>query len=327
MKRTLQGLMIFLSLVLTGAASSPASEKNVILITFDGLRPKEFFDHDLLPRFWDEIVPTGVLYGKEGIVSNYRIASRIAISEPSYQAIYVGHATACKNNGCPRVTDETFTERAVRELGIPREKVAVIASWDGLAAASEHMPGSIFVNAGLVPLEDGSGDPDLADLNQRQALDPPKWGARKDLYTFAQGMRYLDKYRPRYLAMHFDDTDEWGHLKEFDNYREATHQYDAMLTQLFAKLDSMDDYGRQTYVFISTDHSRGWGPFWYTHGWTQFSEKGVYLFVRPPRAAGIAGRHVKKEKRDHSWLRPTIETLLGLSVSGDAAERILPEIF
>ncbi len=327
MKRT---LLVVLGLVLlgtAGTASAPLSEKNVILVTFDGLRPKEFFDHDLLPHFWDEIVPTGVLYGREGVYTNYRIASKIAISEPSYQAIYVGHATDCPNNGCPRVSEETFTERAVRELGIPKQKVAVIASWDGLADAAEHIPGSIFVNAGLKPLDDGSGDPVLADLNQRQAQDPPQWGARKDIYTFAQGMRYLDRYRPRYLAIHFDDTDEWGHLKQFDNYRAATHQYDAMLTELFAKLDSMDDYGRQTYVFISTDHSRGWGPFWYTHAWTGFSEKGVYLFVRPPRSAGVASQHVKNEKRDHSWLRPTFETLLGLPVTGDAAERILPEIF
>jgi arylsulfatase A-like enzyme len=84
-------------------------------------------------------------------------------------------------------------------------------------------------------------------------------------------------------------------------------------------LKEMGDYGKQTTLIVTTDHSRGPGPLWVGHATTHNSEKNVFLYAR---GRGVKATGRSDERGNHINIRPTIEYLLGLEPSGE----ILPNI-
>jgi membrane-anchored protein YejM (alkaline phosphatase superfamily) len=272
-------------------AIAVAVEANVVLITWDGVRREEFVDPRRLPRFWSKHAAGGlVVGGPMGAVME--VADPRLISLPAYQSIFVGALTGCAGNSCGRAPQETFPERLVRELSLPRASVAVFASWRNIAHAVEHAPGTITVNAG----PDGTGAP------------PPWDDARRDSDTFALAMRYLATQRPRFLYLALDDSDEWAHRGDLERYRATLLQYDEWLDMLLDAIESMGDYGKRTTVIVTTDHGRGAGERWTEHGAGDPSARSIWLFARGPGVKpGVAN-----SPATHLDLRPTVEALFGL---------------
>ena len=305
---------------------------NVILFTWDGVRSHEFFHgtglfhHFQLPRsergtilkkFWSKHAQEGVVLGKYG---GYKIGSKIAISLPSYQALMVGHATPCMNNSCEDIKEETVLESVRSGLNLPKKDVAVFASWNKILSASASNPSQI--THGIYPdiFDDGSDDPTMREIQKKGMEDLPKWeGSRKDQYTFELGMHYLKKHCPRLLYISLVDSDEYGHEKDYPNYVQSLKTYDHYLDQVIETLKQMGDYGQQTTLIVSTDHSRGQGPFWVGHAVTKNSEKRVFLYAR---GRGVKPTGISAKKGGHVNIKPTIEYLMGLKPSGN----ILPHI-
>lgn len=325
---------LLLSLFSIASYSSVCENKgpNVILFTWDGVRSHEFFKgtgffhtHQL-PRsergeifstFWDKHAKDGTVLGGG---RRYRIGSKIAISLPSYQALMVGRATSCKNNGCAAITEDSVLENVRASLNLPKKDVAVFASWDSILKAVAKDPGQI--THGIYPeiFDDGTQDETMLEIQKRGMEDLPHWnGSRKDKYTFQLGMHYLKKHCPRVLYISLVDSDEFAHEGEYRNYVGALRQYDQYLDQLISTLKEMGDYGKQTTVIVTTDHSRGPGPLWVGHANTPSSEKNVFLYAR---GRGVKPTGRSKERGNHTNIKPTIEYLLGLEPSG----KILPNI-
>jgi hypothetical protein len=305
---------------------------NVILFTWDGVRSDEFFKgtgllhaHQLprsergkiFSRLWSQYAQEGMVLGGK---DRYKIASSIAISLPSYQALMVGHATACKNNSCGGLNEVSVLENVRSSLDLPKKDVAVFASWEGLSSAVAKDLNQI--THGIFPgiLSDSTSDDQMLEIQKKAMLDLPKWkGSRKDKYTFELGMHYLKKHCPRVLYLSLVDSDEFGHEGDYPNYVKTLRQYDEYLDHLIKTLQAMGEYGRQTTLIVTTDHSRGAGPLWVGHANTPDSEKNVFLYARG-RGVNPTGR--SKEIGDHSNIRPTIEYLLGLRPT----EKILPHV-
>lgn len=309
-----------------------AEGPNVILFTWDGVRTREFFrgtglfHHHKIPaeergriftRFWTQHASQGLVLGGLG---RYRIASSIAISLPSYQALMAGHPTGCRGNSCGRI-DETTVLEAVREsLDLPKSKVAVFASWEGISRAFARDPDQ--VTHGIYPeiFDDGTGDLEMARLQQQSLIDLPGWGgSRKDEYTFRMGMHYLKTRCPRLLYISLVDSDEFGHQRNYPGYIRSLKTYDRYLDELIRTLEDMGEYGRQTTLFVTTDHSRGPGPFWGGHATLKHSERSVFFYAWG-RGVRPTGRSC--ERGGHDRIRPTIEYLLGLNPTG----KLLPGI-
>jgi hypothetical protein len=199
-------------------------ERNVVLVTLDGVRWQEFLN-GAFPGLHASVDRGAFIYDGE-------ISNPDAISLPAYHSILAGETTSCHTNGCGRGAKETFAERLVRELGLPKSRVATIASWDSIALAAESVPGRTFVNAGIVPLEDGSDDAALAELNRRQVAEAPWWpSARADLHTYLQGLRYLKTHRPRFLYLSLNDSDEHAHHGDYESYLATLRRFDAWLVE------------------------------------------------------------------------------------------------
>jgi hypothetical protein len=303
---------ILLAGVCLAASHASAGEPNVILITFDGVRSQEFFDKANLPRFWSKRVAEGVVFGRKELGSRVTIDNAAHISLPAYHNLMAGAPQPCMTNDCGRIGVETLGERLVRELKLPHEKVAAISSWSKIPLAFERAEGATFTNGGFDELKDGGGDPDLARINRLQLEDRPVWKENRfDKYTIAHAMRYLGLHRPRFLYISINDTDDWAHLDDLPRTKAALVAYDEWLERLFAQLESMGEYGRDTTVVITTDHGRGEGKEWKDHRASIPGARDIWLYARGPKTSRV-GVLRGGPTHTHSDVRPTIEVLMGL---------------
>lgn len=324
----MKSLVLLITLTISiFAEASGCSDRgpNVILFTWDGIRNQEFFRGtgwlletkipkeergEVLQEFWKTHASNGLILGGN---NRYMIGSKVSVSLPSYQAMMVGKQTDCRKNNCSAVSEETLLESIRKNLKLEKKDVAAFASWNRIIAAIAKDPSQI--THGIYPerFDDGTNDEVLTKLHEASLTDKPAWpGSRKDKYTFDIAHHYLKKHCPRFLYISLVDSDEFGHKGDYQGYVSSIRTYDAYLNQLITSLDSLGEYGKNTTLFVTTDHSRGAGPLWRGHGHTTISEKNVFLFAR---GRGVSPQGRSKEKGNHLLLRPTIEALMGIPVS------------
>ncbi len=319
-------LLVFLS-ALPSQAECLHRGPNVVLVTLDGVRTREFFEgtdpyHDakldpsergvIFKTLWEKHAPKGLVFGKNG---GYRIASDVAVSLPSYQALMTGHSTHCQNNHCGRVKEETVLEAVRRELDLKKSEVAVFGSWKGMKDSTARSSRTIFRSV-FPDFKPYPGDRTLRKFRNASIFDRPGWsGSRKDRYTWDMGMHYLKTYCPRVLYVSLVDSDEYGHEGDYPGYVGALRGYDTYLDTLMGTLDGMGAYGKDTTLIVTTDHSRGEAEGWTSHGSKPDSEKEVFLFVKGPK---FAAKGITASQATHAQIRPTIEKILGIKVSGQA---------
>lgn len=291
------------------------TESNVIFVTLDGVRFQEFYegaDRALsggdkgaaFPRFWASIARQGQVY-------DARIANPIHLSLPGYQSVFAGAEQPCGGNDCGQIRVQTFPERLVEDLGLPRQSVASFASWTGIARAVESRPGATFVDVGqkceIVGQDPWSGRP--------HAEQAPSAGesARPDELTMSRALRHLERQRPAFLYISLNDADEEAHRGRYDLYMATLRRYDRWIEALVNQLGHMGEYGRRTALLITTDHGRGQGARWTDHGAKRVGDADarIWIYLRLPESgrftfAAPAARYT------HLDLRPTIETLYGL---------------
>lgn len=286
---------------------------NVILVMWDGIRWQEFLGNrpdpalaagdqaEVFPRFWSALSAQGAVYGDESLGSRMSVSNPATLSLPGYQSIMAGSTQPCFSNDCPRIGVETFPQRLVRELGLPPAKVATVANWVKMALAVEKSTGTTYVDAGA----GGVSRPDA-----------PTWAAALDL---------LRGERPRFLFISLGEADDLGHAGDYPGYLAALRRYDRWLEELIGVVDGMGDYGKRTTILLTTDHGRGVGADWKSHGWRPWAGR-VWLYARGPGVRGV-GRLGKGPAHSHADIRPTVESLLGLKpFACSGCGEALPEV-
>lgn len=291
-------------------AQDPIKVDHVIYITLDGTRWQEvFLNHKYLPRFWLRHARQTTFYGKPKTDDKMEVAS-IPTSLPSYQSQMAGYVQPCDSNECGRIQVETIAENLVHTYGYNKKDVAVFSSWYEIAYAAEHIEGTIFTNSGNMPVADPDtqqADPVMDKINQEQALDHPDGSDRYDKYTFAQALHYLKKYQPKFMWISMQDTDEAAHQGDWNGYVQALNNYDQDIDTLLTTLKRMK-LDKSTLVIITTDHGRGNGKNWTTHGPKIPESKQTWAFV-------INGKLKFNQDGQYNTLsiRPSIEDALGLN--------------
>lgn len=298
-------------------AKDATPKYNVIFVTVDGVRYQEFLARKKgflgrpevgFPKFWNMMDQDS---DHQFQVYDMKISNHYAISLPGYQCIFTGQdqGDRCKNNGGPQVNMETFPERLVRE-GFAKQDVVSIASWDGLARAVESKPGTIYSNFASQKFP----DVEMNTVQSRQDADPAPWApTRLDRYTGAHAIEYIKKYHPRFIHIGFDDSDEWGHRRNYDKYIDSLHQYDDYFQTLLSFLNETGEYGKNTALIITTDHGRGSGPFWNDHSKEFASAFKTWAILKLPANDKQKWQRSESESFEQIDLRPTIEKILGLS--------------
>lgn len=287
---------------------TPAAQPSrVVLVLIDGVRWQDVFDADgslfatkpALPRL-QSLLAEGSLWGNRpaGVEGRgARTISLVPYSLPGYQSIFTGQQTPCEDNRCGGVTVDTFVDRFRNEGAAGNDDVAVFASWAGLSRAAARVPDRVHVD---IPSW-GTHEP-----------GPPWDNARWDSGTWAEALRFEQKFAPRLLVVSLLDTDEFAHDGHQNGYRSALRAFDNQLFEFVEHLKSSGAWSRTTLV-ITTDHGRERN--WRNHG---DDDEGRDVFIgvfgaRAPRQGRVD--HSKDNAVTHADVRPTIEDALGLTPS------------
>jgi len=316
-------LSVVVTLVVIASAPAQSSRHNVVLITLDGARGEEIFggldvatlraslsgqqrveDQTVYRRFWaadaatrrEKLMPFfwgtlmrhhGSIAGNAALGSQVRLTNRHWFSYPGYSEILVGRARdeVITSNDPIRNQSLTVLDYARRALKLPREGVAVFASWEVFNAIAESQEGAITINAGYEPY--AHDDASVRALNVLQGATPTPWDTvRHDVYTARFAMAHLAAYRPQVLYLALGETDDWAHDGRYERVLEAYRRTDEVLRELWAWLESHSDYRGRTSMLLTTDHGRGVGADGWRHHGAKYpeAERTWMAFVSPHMA-------------------------------------------
>jgi len=308
-----------------------AQTRNVILVTADGLRWQDVFHgvdpmlaHEksagmenagerlkkytsrekLMPFFWTKLAPKGI------VLSDVKVTNAFRVSYPGYSEILTGRAAddVITSNRAIRNPNETVLEFLRRKMALPREKVALFASWDTFRAIGEHTEGSIYLNAGYHEIDKGS--PRLLELSRMQMRMLTPWEeARHDYITGAMALEHMRKVKPRALFVSFDETDDWAHGHRYDRVLDSMAEFDRFLETLWTAIESMKEYRGKTTLIVTSDHGRGSTlTDWNGHGRNVVGADRIWMAIVGPEVRPVAESDLHVEQRD---IAPTIVKLMG----------------
>ncbi len=213
----------------------------------------------LMPFFWTDLAPQGVVLGNLGKASSMRVTNAFRVSYPGYSEILTGRSQddKIKSNDPIQNPTTTILEFLRTRLSLSRSQVALFASWDAFHAIGEHTPGSITIDAGY---QEAAADaaPRARELAAMQFDARTPWDeARHDYVTFELALDYLKRVHPRVMHIAFDETDDWAHMRRYDRVLEGIQFVNRSLRTLWTTLQSIPEYRDQTTLIVTCDHGRG----------------------------------------------------------------------
>lgn len=332
------------------------SDRNVILVTLDGIRPRDFFsgmdslvsaDPDsggvydslrvqrdywrrtpeerrsaLMPFLWDTLIPRGVAYGNAARGSRATITNPHGFSAPGYMEILTGRAQPdVTSNDAVRYGHQTVLEYARRRLNLRTRDVAMFGSWDNFRFYATSQPDAVFVNAGYDSLPDGVGTSEMRLLAHLQFRALAIWeGSRLDAFTGGMALAYIRQYQPRLTFIAFNDTDDFAHLRRYDRVLDAMHALDQFLGELWYTVQTLPAYRGRTTLIVTTDHGRGLTKTdWVDHGEGVPGSESIWMVLA---GAGISpvGEAADRPEVHQASVAATVLACLGLGVAEFSTE-------
>ena len=80
---------------------------------------------------------------------------------------------------------------------------------------------------------------------------------RPDIMTYFAAREYWKAYQPKVLYIAFDETDDFAHGGEYDQYLKSAYAEDRMIENLWNLIQSSPQYKNKTTLIITCDHGRG----------------------------------------------------------------------
>ncbi|HXH76453.1 MAG TPA: sulfatase-like hydrolase/transferase [Bacteriovoracaceae bacterium] len=337
-------MQLIVYLLLFISAPIFAYDQNVIFITWDGVRPEDFFSGrndssistepaSFLGKFHKEYAPQGIVLGDEASSSSMSVSNDSNISFPAYLSMMNGiYTDYCHLNQitpeCLRNPIETLPERVLREKTLDKSKVAVFASWDRIKDAAESTKDSLVVSAGPVEFHDPNFPGAHDEINRKMHENINEWhyknGERDDASTFNHAMTYIRNNQPKFIWIYLVETDDQAHGNNYPGYVRTINENEQKLEEVISTLSMMGEYGKNTSIVITTDHGRGQGPLgWMHHGNTHPASRKVWAFIKGPATKGLG--NLKNTHYSHLNLRPTMERFMGLEPN--VKENVIKEAF
>jgi hypothetical protein len=336
-------LSFILCLFISGVCFSQKSKtENLIIVTLDGMRWQEVFggidsqivvnkkftrdsnavvtaygagDRDerrrrLFPFLWNTVAVQGQLYGDRLNGSEVNNANRYKFSYPGYNEIFTGYPdTAVNSNDKIRNPNTNVLEFLSKQKPFSG-RIAAFTTWDVFPYILNTWRNGIYVNADVDSLH--FDDASLKLINDMQFLEAKPLGVRLDLLTYFAGREYLKTYKPKILYIAFDETDDFAHAGEYDQYLKSAHAEDAMINDLWMLIQSMSEYQGKTTLIITCDHGRGdkKKEQWKDHGAKIEGAGQIWIAAIGPdtKAKGLVKTSSPVYQKQ---IAPTIAALLG----------------
>jgi hypothetical protein len=277
--------LLLLTFALT--AFSQSKTENLVIVTLDGMRWEEVFggvdsaiivnknftrDSDqvtknfwsddvnerrkkLFPFLWTTVAASGQLYGNRNAGCEVNNANPFWFSYPGYNEIFTGYPdTAVNSNDKIPNKNENVLEFINKQKDYTG-KVAAFSTWDCFPYILNKWRSGIYVNSDVDTLKFNT--PALQLINDMQFLTTKPIDVRPDVFTYFAAREYLKVYKPRVLYIAFDETDDFAHAGDYDQYLKSAHAEDAMIADLWNTTQSMPQYKDRTTLIVTCDHGRG----------------------------------------------------------------------
>ncbi len=318
--------------------------ENVVIVTLDGMRWQEVFGgvdsaimnnkkftHDsewmaknlwsdnvnerrknLFPFLWSTVETRGQLYGNRNIGSTVNVANPYKFSYPGYNEIFTGLPdTAVNSNDKILNKNENVLEFIHKQKGYAG-KVAAFSSWDVFPYILNKWRSGIYVNSDVDTLK--FNQPALKLIDEMQFLAPKPLNLRPDVFTYFAAREYLKAYKPKVMYIAFDETDDFAHEGNYDQYLKSAHAEDAMIADLWNTIQSMPGYKNKTALIITCDHGRGdkVKEEWTSHGEKIKDADEIWIAAMGPDIKPLG--EIKNSKQLYQrQLAKTIAALLGFN--------------
>jgi hypothetical protein len=300
------------ALFFLSAHAETSKIERVIYITLDGVRWQDIYQtQHYFPKLWEKYAKQLTFYGAPNTDTTMEVAS-IPLSLPSYQSQMSGAIQPCSDNKCGRIQVETLPEYLMTQLHLSKKDVVVFSSWPKIANAIEKNAGTIYNNAGNIPVTDPEtkqADSSMAMLNHAQEMDHPGYKPnRYDKYTFSQALHYFQQVKPRFMWISLVNADDEAHFGHLQQYHQLLSYYDDALDGLFSTLKAMH-LDKTTMVIVTTDHGRGNQKNWTSHGSDYPESRQTWAFVMNGKLVPIQ-QEGRVEHYNTLSIRPAIEKAL-----------------
>lgn len=322
-------------------------DRNIIIITTDGLRWQEVFKgmdstlannpkfnegdssnifktywdnsinerrRKLMPFLWSAISSQGQIYGNREFGNKVNNANKYWFSYPGYSEIMTGYAdTAINSNDYPANPHVTVLEFLNQQETI-KGKVAAFAAWDAFDRIINEERSGIPVVNGFQPT--GGNNPTANEklINAMQKDSYRPWGEVEclDVFTHHAAFEHLKTRKPKVLYISYGETDEWAHHSQYRSYLDAARQVDNWIKQIWDFVQSDPQYKGNTTIFITTDHGRGdlKKEEWTSHGKSISDASEMWFAVLGPNVQALG--EMKSEIQIYQdQFAQTIANLLG----------------
>jgi hypothetical protein len=280
----------FLAVILLSATSVAVAQnktENLVIVTLDGMRWQEVFGgadsailknkrftkdssgtsgnfwmndtgerrKKLFPFLWNTVATKGQLYGNRLFDNKVNNANPYYFSYPGYNEIFTGYPDTLVNSNDKIWNKNTNVLEFINQQKNYKGKVAAFTTWDVFPYILNTKRSKLFVNADVDTLKFTNASLQL--INDMQLLTTRPIGVRPDVFTYFAAREYMKAYQPKVLYIAFDETDDFAHGGEYDQYLKSAHAEDAMIADLWRYIQSAPGYKNKTTLIVTCDHGRG----------------------------------------------------------------------
>ena len=264
----------------------------------------------LLPFLWTTVVKQGQIYGNPALHSAVTLTNGLNFSYPGYSEALTGIADARVKSNDKLPNPNVSVLEWLNEKPAYHGRVAAFAAWDVFPFILNVERSGLTVNAGWDPFLLLPGNDHVSTLNELKQDGPRYWEEEPfDAIPFYTAFAYLKQKSPRMLFVSLGETDDWAHEKRYDLYLDAAHRADHYLQVLWNAVQSVPQYRNKTTLLFATDHGRGAGSQWTTHGEKVPEAKSVWLAAIGPDLSGTGEQ--PNTVLTQNQLAATVAALLG----------------
>ena len=289
MRRILTFLTLALAMLsVAGGLAQSQADRNVIVITLDGLRWQEMFGGAdrgyfkrnkpdevpaaetrfwrptaeerrtlLMPFTWKTVATAGQILGDPARQSRVHLTNGLWFSYPGYNEMLAGVADprVDSNDKVPN-PNITVLEWLNSRPGF-KGRVAAFGAWDVLPSILNTARSGIPVGSGFTPVPSPRSDRERA-INELARDLPAYWSYGPfDAPIVYAAIEAMKTARPRVLYIMLGEGDEWAHAGRYDLYLDATFRADRFIERIWETARTLPEYKDRTTILITTDHGRG----------------------------------------------------------------------
>ncbi len=286
----------------------------------------------VMPFLWSTVAKNGQIYGNRALGSEASVTNGLNFSYPGYNESLTGFADPRIDSNDKKYNPNTTVLEWLHGKPAYRGKVAAFGAWDLFPWIFNAPRAGFTVNAGFEPLTGFPGNPTIQLLNELKADSPHDWDDEVyDNLTFHTAMEYLRQRKPRVMFLSLGETDDWAHAGKYGEYLRSARRADRDIQALWETLQAMPEYRGVTTLIISTDHGRGDGEAWKSHGVKVPESKNIWMAFMGPDTPALGERKLVAAVTQ-SQIAATLAALLGedyhgaVPTSGAVIADVLPKV-